>query len=176
MTRFTARRGPITYLKSDRGSNLTAADQELKNALLSLEKDNFSNLLLRKGIQWAFNTPHASHGGVWERLITSVRKNIDGILNEQTLKEESLPTLFCEVENIINSRPLTTVSSDISDLNPLTPNHLLRFSGNVQKFGTFTDVEKYSRKRWKQIQYLADVFWSRWKKKRCSTKEKLLEK
>ena len=173
LTRFTARRGPITYLRSDRGTNLTAADQELKNALLSLEKDNFSNLLLSKGIQWAFNTPHASHhGGVWERLIRSVRKIIDGILKEQTLKEESLPTLFCEVENIMNSRPLTTVSSDTSDLNPLTPNHLLRFNGNVQTFGTFTDIEKYSRKRWKQIQYLADVFWSQWKKEYLSALQK----
>ena len=32
---------------------------------------------------------------------------------------------MCEVESIVNSRPLTKVSDDARDLEPLTPNHLL---------------------------------------------------
>ena len=35
------------------------------------------------------------------------------------------PTLFCEVECIINGRPITKVSDDVNDDVPLTPNYLL---------------------------------------------------
>ena len=37
--------------------------------------------------------------------------------------DDSLSTLICEVESITNSRPITVVSSDANDLDPLTPNH-----------------------------------------------------
>ena len=76
-----------------------------------------------------------------------------------------LATFFCEVENIINSRPLTTVSDDPNDLEPLTPNHLLQ---QKQLDSLLPDIfypsDNYSRKQWRQIQYLTNIFWSRWMK------------
>jgi len=41
------------------------------------------------------------------------------------LDDEGLQTLCCEVEAILNSRPLTQVSGDPSDMEALTPKHLL---------------------------------------------------
>ena len=70
---------------------------------------------------------------------------------------------MCEVESIINGRPLTTISSDPRDLNPLTPNHLLLLRGGaVVPPGVFRGEDVYSKKRWRQIQYLANIFWKRW--------------
>ena len=46
-------------------------------------------------------------------------------MTQQTLPDDNLQTLFCEVEAIVNSRPITTVSEDPDDLKPLTPKHLL---------------------------------------------------
>ena len=43
----------------------------------------------------------------------------------RNLDDESFRTLMAEVECVINSRPLTTPSSDPGDLDPLTPNHIL---------------------------------------------------
>jgi hypothetical protein len=84
--------------------------------------------MIQRHIQWEFNPPSASHfGGVWERLIRSVRKVLYSVMHEQNihLSDEGLVTLFCEVESILNGRPITEMSNDISDLNVLTPNHLI---------------------------------------------------
>ena len=83
------------------------------------------------------------------------------------MTEESLPTFLCLAENIINNRPITTVSMDPSDLEPLTPNHLLLGRADDMPpgaFGTLNEVEMYARKRYRQINYLADLFWRRWVK------------
>jgi len=70
---------------------------------------------------------------------------------------------MCLVESIINGRPLTTVSDDHRDFEPLTPNHLLLMRpGNSVSPDIFVTQDQFSRKRWRQVQYLADVFWRRW--------------
>lgn len=70
---------------------------------------------------------------------------------------------MCEVESILNSRPLTVFSDDPRDSEPLTPNHLLLLkSDSPMPPGTFQRDDLFSRRRWRQIQYLADIFWKRW--------------
>ena len=84
---------------------------------------------------------------------------------EQQLNDESLNTLFCEVEAIVNSRPITKLSSDPRDNEPLTPNHLLLLcAGSRVPPGVFGKEDMYSRRRWRQVQHLANVFWRRWLK------------
>ena len=51
-------------------------------------------------------------GGIWERAIRSIPKVLKGLLKEQTVTDEGLATLMCEVEAILNGRPLTKVLSD----------------------------------------------------------------
>ena len=50
---------------------------------------------------------------------------LNTLLNEQVLNDEGLLTLMCEVEAVINGRPITKVSKDSRDLEALSPNHLL---------------------------------------------------
>ena len=77
---------------------------------------------------------------------------------------------MCEIESILNSRPLTTVSNDPYDLEPLTPNHLLLLKPNgLLPPGVFDKRDSYSRKQWRQVQYSANVFWSRWIKEYLPT-------
>ena len=72
------------------------------------------------------NPPSGSHfGGVWERCIRTVRKILVALIKEQPLDDEGLTTLICEVEAIVNGRPITKLSDDPSDAESLTPNHLL---------------------------------------------------
>ena len=108
-------------------SNFVAAEKELKAAAQRWnDNPKVRDLFLRKTIEWEFNPPAASHmGGVWERQIRTGRKVIVFIFKDQLLDDERLVTAFCEVESVVNGRPLTRVSDDSQDLEPLTPNHLL---------------------------------------------------
>jgi hypothetical protein len=166
LRRFIARRGQVRYIISDNGSNFVSSEKELKKCINEWNKNQINDMLLQKNINWEFNPPYGSHvGGLWERCIRSVRKILTSLTSEQTLKEESLRTLLCEVEAILNSRPLTTVLSDSKDLQPLTPNDLLLLCNEMSMPpGIFSKTDVYSRKRWRQIQYMADIFWVRWKR------------
>lgn len=52
------------------------------------------------------------HGGVWEHCIHTIRKVMRALLREQVLDDKMPATLMCEVESIVNGRPLTKVSDD----------------------------------------------------------------
>lgn len=163
--RFICRRGQVRQIRSDNGTNLTSADSELKKAIKEWNQNHKLQVALQqKGIEWIFNPPAASHfGGVWERLIKQVKQTLLSLTKDQILDDESLHTFICEVEAIMNSRPLTTNPDSPNDLEPLTPNHLLLLKGQpTLPPGLFQKSDTYSRRRWKQIQYLADIFWKRW--------------
>lgn len=125
LRRFIARRGQVSEVRSDNGTNFVGAERELREAIGKWNQAQINNTLIQKGIQWIFNPPSGSHhGGVWERLIRLVRKVLNSLLRTQNL-DEGLHTVLCEVEAIINSRPITKASTDPNDLEALTPNHLL---------------------------------------------------
>lgn len=166
LRRFIARRGQVRLMRSDNGTNFVGTERELREAVQALNNAKIQDTLQSKGITWMFNPPAASHfGGVWERQIRTIRKVLNSIVKQQTIDEEGLQTLLCEVEAIINSRPITRVSNDPNDLEALTPNHLLLMKAITPlPPGIFDRDDVYSRRRWRQIQYLADLFWRRWTK------------
>ncbi|XP_056588276.1 uncharacterized protein LOC130408847 [Triplophysa dalaica] len=162
--RFVARRGQVLEICSDNGTNFVGAERELRKAIENLNHNLINDVLLLKSVKWVFNPPAASHhGGAWERLIRSVRKVLNSILKTQTLDEESLVTVFCEA--IVNGRPLTKASTDPQDLEALTPNHLLLLKSQpLLPPGLFEKEDVYACRRWKQVQYMSDLFWKRWVK------------
>ncbi len=168
LRRFIVRRGNVKEMHSDNGTNFVGANRELKASFNDMDQGKIQSYLKRLEIQWTFNPPSASHmGRTWERCIRSVRKILSGLLHEHGshLNTDSLATLLCEVEAILNSRPLSTVSGDPRDIEPLTPNHILtgRSQATVVPPGVFQREDVYARKRWRRVQYLANLFWSRWK-------------
>ncbi|XP_068689568.1 uncharacterized protein [Montipora foliosa] len=102
-------------------------------------------------------------GGVWERIIQSVKRILKALLPEQLVNDESLLTLMAETESVINSRPLTPNPDDPIGAEPLTPSHLLLLRSNQSiPPGVFSEQDQYCQRRWRQIQYLANIFWKRW--------------
>lgn len=102
-------------------------------------------------------------GGVYERMIRTVRRVFDGLFNPNVrLTDEILHTVFCEIDGIVNGRPITKVSTDVDDLAALTPNHILILRGDLKSPpGSFSLGDMY-RRRWRHVQGLADSFWKRW--------------
>ena len=141
------------------------AEQEFRVMISGWNQAKIHDILLQKGIKWVFNPPAASHhGGVWQRLIRSTHKILGALTKEQVLDDECLQTLLCEAESVINWRPLTKFSDNPNDLEPIMPNHLrlLRQNDSLPP-GLFEKNNTYSMRRWRQVQYLANVFWGRWK-------------
>ena len=168
--RFISRRGNPHTIYSDNGTNLVGGYLELKRSLKDLDQSTISDHLNRKEIRWRFNPPYASHmGGIWERVIRSIKRVLSAICSEQALTDDVLLTLFAEAEHIVNSRPLTPVVLDHEGGVPLSPNHLLLLRAEDHSIGTFNHRDNYVRRRWRQVQYLTDQFWLRWRKESLQT-------
>ena len=166
LRRFIARRGQVKEIRSDNGTNLSSGEKELHESINAWNQEKIHENLLQRNVKWPFNPPYSSHyGGVWEQCIRTARKILQPLLRDQTIDDEGLVTLMCEVERIMNGRPITTVSTDPQDLEPLTPNYLLLLhSESPMPPGLFRREDQLSRHRWRQVQYLADIFWKRWSK------------
>lgn len=164
LRRFVSRRGSPEKIYSDNGTNFVGAKAELEKNLQQIDELVVQRFCLKEKIDWTFNPPGASHfGGCWERMIRTVRQVFSGLFDiHMRLSDDMLDTLFCEVESIVNSRPITKVSDSIDDPEPLTPNHILLLRGSPPVSpGKFCDSDLY-RRRWRVVQQLADTFWRRW--------------
>ena len=96
--------GQVQVIRSDNGTNLVGAEQELKQALEQWNSSQAESFLLQKAITCIFNAPDVSHHGrSWERLLRSTWPVLCGLMKEQMLTDNSFTTLFTEVESILNS-------------------------------------------------------------------------
>ena len=164
LRRFVARSGQPEEIRSDNGGNFTKEEKEPRLAIQEWNQEQINDFLLQKNVKWTFNPPSGSHhGGAWERCIRTVRKVMQALLREQQLDEEALSTLMCEVEAVVNGRPITKLSDDPRDSEPLTPNHLILLrSGPSLPPGVFCKQDTYAKRRWRQVQYMVNVFLHRW--------------
>ncbi|XP_018311277.1 uncharacterized protein [Mycetomoellerius zeteki] len=126
--RFIARRGCPSDIYSDNGLNFVGADRELSELSDLLKnqttQQQVSDQLADKGIHWHFiplRAPH--HGGIWEAAVKAAKRHLVRMTKNSTLKYEELETFLIQIEAILNSRPITPLSSDSNDLSSLTPGH-----------------------------------------------------
>ncbi|GFS59883.1 integrase catalytic domain-containing protein [Trichonephila clavipes] len=117
LRRFIARRGRPSVIYSDNGTSFKGAYRLYQK--VNLEK--LKNVELNP-IPCKFIPPQAPWwGGFWEKLIGPVKRSLRKTLGKTSLNQEEMYTFFCDCESLINSRPLTYVTNDIEDLEPLTP-------------------------------------------------------
>lgn len=160
--RFSTHKGKAREFFSDNGTNFHGADNELKKEFEKLNQDRIQQEFTSTEQKWTFNPPTASHmGGVWERLIKTVKSCLNQMLATKTPTQEMLVTLMAEVENIVNSRPLTYISLDSVEDEALTPNHFLFGSSNALTPIAQTTPQDLHRNDWRAIQEMTKHFWRR---------------
>ena len=108
---------------SDNATTYTAAANHLRKLFNS---PAVLEALSRRGTEWPFIPARAPwYGGFWERLIGLTKTSLKKILGRRFVSMETLQTIVTEIEAVLNDRPLTHVSSNLHDLEPLTASHLL---------------------------------------------------
>lgn len=107
---------------SDNGKTFKAAAKSLEKMM---NHEEVQLHLSGVGIEWSFNVEKAPWwGGIFERMVRSTKRCLKKIVGRAKLSYDELLTAITEVEMIINSRPLTYLSSDDVE-EPLTPAHFL---------------------------------------------------
>ena len=165
LTRFCCRRGTPQFILTDNGGNFVATERELREAVSQINHATLTADLAGQGVEWRFNPPRAPHfGGVFERMVRAMKQVLQTVLYKADLTEEELLTALVQAEALVNSRPLTVVSDDIDDPEPLTPAHFL--IGHASMTTPLEHVESDSRINprhwWKVLQNLMQQIWKRW--------------
>ena len=110
-------------------------------------------------------------GGCWESLIKTVKRCLYAILKNSRPTVETLTTVLCEVEYMVNNRSLLPISDDINDYDVLTlSNFVLGYKSRDVNVGDGMQTEQIDYgKKWKQVQNIANMYWNRWFKEYIPT-------
>jgi len=127
-------------------------------------QEEIENVLLERGIEWNFIPPYSPHlGGLWEAGVKSCKYHLKRVMGNHLFTFEELSTALVRIEACLNSRPLSPLSSDPSDLQPLTPGHFLVGKSLTSIPEKDLSDSKISRlDRWELIQRSVQDFWRRW--------------
>ncbi|GFW79082.1 integrase catalytic domain-containing protein [Trichonephila clavipes] len=166
LKRFISRRGKCHKIFSDNGTNMIGANREIK-ALSKLVRDREESLFAffaEEGIEWSFIPPRSPNwGGLWEANIKSLKYHFKRVAGNSKFSYEELLTLITQIEAILNSRPLTPLSSDVDDLEVLTPAHFLigrPITAIVEP--SLLQCESNRLNVWQRITKSVQTIWKRW--------------
>lgn len=166
LRRFVGRRGKPSHIYSDNGTNFVGARNHLKDLgkFLIRNEVRIADLATTEGIVWHFIPSYAPHfGGLWEAGIKSTKFHIKRVAGNSKLTFEEFYSLLIQIEAILNSRPLSPLSSDPADLIPLTPAHFLVGRPLVSLPEENLRGKPENRlSRIQRVQQLQQHFWSRW--------------
>ena len=166
LKRFTVRRGIPAKMYSDNSKTLVGA-QTILNLILNqiIDSPEIKNFLLLNKIEWKFTAPYSPHlGGVYKAEIKSFKRIFRLFAKNKSLTFQEAETITIQIEGILNSRPLTPISSDPHDLEALTPGHFL-IGGPTMMLPFFLPESHPATnltENWKIIQKITQGFWTRW--------------
>ena len=173
LRRFMSRRGRVINIYSDNATKFIGARNELQELrkFIRENKEYLTQSLAEENINWHFISANSPHfGGLWEAGVKTVKHHIKRVVGNIQLTFEEFNTLLCQIEACVNSRPLTSLSSDPNDLQPLTPGHFLIGSPITSFPEPDLSVTPFNRiNRWQRVQQLMQFFWKRWSTEYLST-------
>jgi len=160
--RFVSRRGLPSDVYSDCGTNFKGAAKHLFDVIN--DPANHHALSSHSFCTWHFNPPAAPHfGGLWEAAVRSFKTLLVRMVGNHTFTMEELSTLLCRIEAVLNSRPLTPLTTSPLDLDYLSPGHFI-IGQPLLAVPDFAVSEERSNllTRWKLLHQCHQSFWRRW--------------
>lgn len=166
LRRFISRRGKPSHIFSDNGTSFVGAYNDLSKFLKS-NCDSLAENLATDNVDFHFIPAYSPHfGGLWEAGVKSIKYHLNRVLGNCNLTFEELTTTLVQIEAILNSRPLTPLSSDPEDLTPLTPGHFLigrPLTALPEKMYP-ENISATRLTRFQRIEQIRQHFWTRWSK------------
>ena len=151
--RFTSRRGTPSLIIQDNASTF-------KSKLVK-------EFMLKNGVTLKFILAASPWwGGFYERLVKSVKLSLRKVLGKAILTFEELQTVLCEIEAVINGRPLVYQSEDEMQ-EVITPFNLM-FGRNLLNKSVSADldnigIEVNCKKRMKYLLTIIEHYWNRFR-------------
>ncbi|XP_041988861.1 uncharacterized protein LOC121740272 [Aricia agestis] len=140
----------------------------------SLREPDIPSEFANEGIEFSFVPPYTPHfNGIAEAAVKSTKHHLKRLLQQTHFTYEELATCLTQIEAVLNSRPLTPLSSDPHDFSVLTPAHFLigRSLTSVPQArapdGNITSLQRYQR-----VARIKDHFWTRFQLEYISTLQK----
>jgi hypothetical protein len=168
LQRFVSRRGVPEDLFSDNGTNFIGAKKELAELYVLFKQQQTERQIFEfcqpKLIRWRTIPPNAPHmGGLWEAGVKSAKTILKKVSQTAQLTMMEFNTLLCQIEAILNSRPLYAPSDDPNDQEPLTPGHfMIDRPVTAIPEPTYDEIPVNRLSRWQYVQHLRNEFWKRW--------------
>ncbi|XP_072152507.1 uncharacterized protein [Bemisia tabaci] len=168
LRRFIARRGLCSDIYSDNATNFLGTNNQMKELETLFSDSKHQNSVhafaAKNCIRWHFIPAKSPHfGGLWESAVKSFKHHLLRVVKGALFTYEEFYTFCTEIEAILNSRPISPMSSDPNDLLALTPGHFL-IGDSLTSLPDLelrdTPVNRLSQ--WQHIQQVKQHFWSRW--------------
>lgn len=163
--RFVSRRGCPLHIHSDNGTTFVGASRSIARDFLQASRESTISNYSHQNLVWHFIPPGAPHmGGLWEAGVKSFKQHFKKVAGNMKYTYEEFQTILCRIESCLNSRPLSPMSQDVSDLSALTPGHFLVGSPLLAPVEPSIDEAPLSlRNRWQRVKLIYQNFCSRWK-------------
>lgn len=165
LKRFLSRRGPVQCIYTDNGTNFVGCSSYLRDLykFLDQHRPHLEHELSESRIAMRRIIPQSPHmGGCWESMVKVVKSHLFKVIGMQILSYEELLTVLTQIEALVNSRPLTAMSSDPAEPSALTPAHFLN-TAPLQSLPA-AHVENVSlQERHSLLDKMVQSFWQRWR-------------
>lgn len=175
LRRFISRRGRPTEIYCDNASTFKSANSELHN-LYKLQKSSehrtqVQSFSAENGITFHFIPCYSPvFAGLWESAVKSTKFLLKRTVQRAVITYEQLSTVLCEIEAVLNSRPLIPMSSDVNDFSYLSPGHFI--IGTTLNSYPDKDVSQIPCNRlkfWEICNNIKQSFWKTWSNQYLNT-------
>ncbi|GFW10024.1 integrase catalytic domain-containing protein [Trichonephila clavipes] len=161
-------RGKSSKMFSGNRKAFVGANIELKKLhdLVKAPDETLVSYFNDEHIDWNFIPPRSPNfGGSWESGVKSCKTHLKRVARNSSLTLEECITVLAEIEAVLNSRPLSPLSSDFGDFETLSPGDFLigRPVAAILE-PQLINAKENRLTRWQRVNWLSQQILKVWKR------------